>query len=84
MNDGARHGPLKQAITTTLASLDGDRAQATSRAWARSLADELAPHTDPARISEYASRLTAHAVASLLGAPPNAVPQATGWPLAAR
>jgi cytochrome P450 len=79
MNDGARHGPLKQAITATLASLADDRAQAASRAWARSLADELAPLTDPGRITEYASRLTAQTVASLIGAPPDVVPQAARW-----
>jgi cytochrome P450 len=79
MNDGARHGSMKRAVTSTLEAMDSVHVAAMSRAWARSLVDELSPRDDPSRITELASRLTAHVIASLLGVPPDVVPQTARW-----
>jgi cytochrome P450 len=79
MNDGARHRPLKEAVTSALAALAHDRVDAVSRPWAEALAGELTPHGSPRRLTEFASRLTACTVATLLGAPPALVPEAAGW-----
>jgi cytochrome P450 len=79
MNDGPRQHAMKRAVTSTLESVDGERLAATSATWARFLADELSPRSHPGRIIEFASRLTGHVIASLLGASPDVVPQVARW-----
>lgn len=68
MNDGPRHQALKPAVTATLASLD-------ARKEARRIAAEL----DPRQINDFAFRLPVYTVATLLGAPSDALPQLSRW-----
>jgi cytochrome P450 len=79
MNDGARHDALKAAVTATLDALARPRVEDAARRWAPILVRAAAPHEHPERLSELASSLTAHVVASLLGAPPDVVPDAARW-----
>ncbi len=79
MNDGARHDPLKEAVTTALDALAPPRVEAAGREWAGVVAKALAPHEHPDRLTEFASSVTAHVVASLLGAPAETVPDAARW-----
>jgi cytochrome P450 len=79
MNDGPRHDALKHAVTLTLDALASHRVEAVAREWAGPLADTLLPHRHPERLTEFGSRLTAHVVASLLGAPAEIVPEAANW-----
>lgn len=79
MNDGVRHDALRPAITRTLDTLSSDRVEAAARHWAAGLTDALTPHDHPERITDFASSLTAHVVASLLGAPDDVVPDAARW-----
>lgn len=68
MNDGPRHQALKPVITATLSALD-------ARAEARRLASEL----DPRPVNDFAFRLPVYTVATLLGAPPDALPTISRW-----
>ena len=79
MNDGPRHDALKAAVATTLDGLASDRVAATAGRWARTIDDALISHRHPERIPEFASSVTAHVVASLLGAPTESVPEASRW-----
>jgi cytochrome P450 len=79
MNDGAAHGSMKPAVSATLESLDVGRVATVSRERARALDEELAPHADPSRLTDFAFRLTAEVVAMLLGAAPDAVPSIARW-----
>jgi cytochrome P450 len=79
MNDGAAHGPMKQAVSATLEALDIGQVAIVSRARARALVEELAPHADPHRLNDFAFRVTAEVVASLLGAEPAALASIARW-----
>jgi cytochrome P450 len=79
MNDGRRHDALKEGIAATLDPLASHRVERAGRRWAAILASVSAPHEHPERLTEFASSLTAHAVASLLGAPAEVVPDAARW-----
>jgi cytochrome P450 len=68
MNDGPRHQALKPTVTATLASLD-------AREEARRIAAEL----DPRQVNDFAFRLPVYTVATLLGVPPDALPQLSRW-----
>lgn len=72
MNDGPRHQALKPAVTATLSALD-------AQAEARRLASELAPEDDPRQVNDFAFRLPVQTVATLLGAPPDALPLISRW-----
>jgi cytochrome P450 len=67
VNDGDRHGPMKQVVAVALGALDERQAAAVSREWARELAAELRPERDPGRLQELGFRLPVYVVASLLG-----------------
>lgn len=73
-NDGARHASLKPAVVSRLEAFDVHRVAPVARERARALVEALAPHRDPARLSDFAFRLPAEAVASLLGAPEDLLP----------
>jgi cytochrome P450 len=79
MNDGAGHGPLKQAVSSTLGSIDAAQAAEQSVRWARWLSGELRPHDDLGRLTDLAFRLPVYVVASLLGIPPDLLPQTAQW-----
>ena len=79
MNDGPRHDPLKAAITSTLDALTSEHVEAAARRWSGDLTDAMTPHVDPSRITEFASSLTAHVVATLLGTPDETVAETARW-----
>ena len=79
MTDGPAHGPAKQAVSAALEALDVGRVTTVSRERARALVDEMAPQTDASRLTDFAFRLTAEVVGSLLGAAPNALPSIARW-----
>jgi cytochrome P450 len=78
-NDGERHGPLKQAVSAALDTIGGREAAATSRVWARTLAAEIQPQEGPERLQDFAFRLSAYVVASLLGVPRDLLEPAARW-----
>ncbi len=78
MNDGGRHGPMKQAVSAALGSAERQAAD-VSRAWARSLAAEIRPQESPERIQELGFRLPVYAMASLLGLDRDLLEPAARW-----
>jgi cytochrome P450 len=66
MTDGPAQQALKRAVMAALGSLDGAAAAGPSREWALRLAPEPA---------EQAFRLPAYVIGSLLGVPPDALPE---------
>jgi len=79
MNDGARHDAMKPVVAHALEHLDAAQIAVVSRARARALADAIAPHEDRQRLAEFALRLTAETVATLLGVAPDAAPTVATW-----
>ncbi len=79
MNDGAAHGPRKRVVSTTLESLDIGQIATVSRARARTLVEAMAPHGDSTRLIDFAFRLTAEVVATLLGAAADTLPSVARW-----
>jgi cytochrome P450 len=79
MNDGSGHGPLKQAVSSTLGSIDATQAAEQSIRWARLLSGEMRPHEDLGRLTDFAFRLPVYVVASLLGIPPDLLPRTAQW-----
>jgi cytochrome P450 len=74
MNDGAGHDGMKRAVTASLGALDMTRvSDATGRA-AQRLVETLEPAVRPERVSDFAFRLPAAVVASVLGFPDDALP----------
>jgi cytochrome P450 len=74
MNDGERHCPFKQAVAATLGAIDPATVAAVSARWAAGLAFAVAPDSDPNHLTDFAFALPAYVIASLLGAPDDAVP----------
>lgn len=74
--DGGRHAPLKQAVSAALGAIDGQKAAAESRAWARALAAGIQSTQD---LQDFLFRLPVYAVASLLGVPPDLLEPAAAW-----
>lgn len=68
MNDGPRHQALKPTITATLGGLDAREA-------VRRLASELVSLP----VNDFVFRLPVQTVATLLGAPPDALPSLSRW-----
>jgi cytochrome P450 len=78
MNDGARHGPMRQAVSAALGDAER-RAAGLSRDCARSLAAELRPQLGPERLQELCFRLPVYVVASLLGLERDQLEPAARW-----
>jgi cytochrome P450 len=78
-NDGVRHAGLKAAAVATLETLAPARVAALSRAHGRALVAELSPHASRRGLDAFAFRLAPSVVASLLGAPGEAVPDVVRW-----
>jgi len=70
MNDGAKHSALKPAVSAATASIEKSLGEQAQR-WAEHLVNELAPAGDPARVSEFAFRLSSYVLAGLLGVAPD-------------
>ena len=79
MNDGDAHGTMKPAVSATLGSLDIAHLAGVSRQRAHALVTAMTPQHAPDRITDFAFRLTAEVVATLLGAFPDALPAIVGW-----
>jgi cytochrome P450 len=79
MNDGAMHGPVKQAVSSTLASIDIAGARTTAAACAERLAHELEPVSHHERLADFAFQLPVHVVATLLGVAASRLPQTAVW-----
>jgi len=75
-NDGDRHAPMKQAVSAALGAIDGQKAIAASRAWARTLAAEIQSLQD---LQDFIFKLSVYVVASLLGVPPDRLEPAASW-----
>jgi cytochrome P450 len=75
MNDGERHCPFKQAVSTALASIDAARAAQQSDKWARVLLDEGGSK----RLSRFAFHLPVYVLGSLLGVPEGGLRQTALW-----
>jgi cytochrome P450 len=74
MNDGAGHGPLKHAISRTLAFLDSTAAAALSRNWAEALALDAFKNTGTRDLDAFVFALPVSVLASLLGLPQTSFP----------
>lgn len=68
MIDGESHCPLKQAVSTTLATLEKGCIANQSRDCASHLLEESAP-LEPTDLTEFTLRLPAYSIAALLGFP---------------
>ncbi len=79
MNDGARYCPVKHAVSATLAGVNAEQIARLGSARARALADELGPATAPGHLMDFAYRLPADVVASLLGLPDDRLPAVAAW-----
>jgi cytochrome P450 len=81
MTDGRDRCPLKNAISASLAALEGAPAVAASREWADVLASRkgIGPAIDPDSVSSFAFELPSYVVLSLLGAPADHLAELAGW-----
>lgn len=79
MTDGEGHGPLKQAVSAALASIDAAEVTARSGRWARYLLTEAEPRAPFGRLSTVAFDLSVHVLGSLLGVPPDILRQTSVW-----
>jgi cytochrome P450 len=75
MNDGERHCPFKQAVSATLASIDGAQTAKLSAMWARNLLEEKGGD----RLSRFVFHLPVYVVGSLLGVPDDRLRQTALW-----
>lgn len=79
MNDGAGHCPFNRAIAGVLASVEPNRVIAQSEACAQTLSRELAPTDNPAGLTEFNFRLSAHVIGSLIGVPREELNRTAQW-----
>lgn len=79
MNDGQQHHLLKGAVSSTLQAIDIDGIRAQSRTWAKHLAGEMKPESDPGNLADFAFHLPVYVVASLLRIPEAQLRQTTLW-----
>ncbi|MBC8162095.1 MAG: cytochrome P450 [Roseiflexaceae bacterium] len=79
MNDGARHCPLKHAVSATLASINAVDAIAQSNQWASVLAARYGIRETPEQFADFTFHLSVHVLGSLLGIPEDMLHQTAGW-----
>lgn len=75
MNDGSVHGPLKRSIELGLGSLDQERLQHESRRWADMLCRSGEQEPLPGTLGRIAFDLPVYVLSSLLGVPPEQLPE---------
>lgn len=79
MIDGEDHATLKPAVTTTVTPIDAARIALEAARWARTLAADIGPRSDPGRLVRFAFELPVHVVASLLGVPEPELARTAAW-----
>src|SRR5262245_262384 len=79
MNDGERHYPYKQAVASSLASIDAVQVARQSGKWAQFLLEENGPKAVPDDLSRFAFHLPVYVVGSLLGVPAESLNQTALW-----
>jgi cytochrome P450 len=79
MNDGAGHCPFNRAIAGLLASVESNRVISQSETCAQTLSRELAPTDNPAGLTEFNFRLSAHVIGSLIGVPREELNRTAQW-----
>ena len=79
MNDGERHYPFKQAVVSSLASIDAVQVAQQSGRWARFLLDESGSEVAPDGLSRFAFRLPVYVIGSLLGLTSDMLNQTASW-----
>jgi cytochrome P450 len=79
MTDGPGHLPAKVAVSGHLGSMNLALIVQQGAACARRLAEELEPARHSDRLSEFAFRLPAYVIGSLLGFAPDRLPQLAAW-----
>ncbi|HTD24369.1 MAG TPA: cytochrome P450 [Terriglobales bacterium] len=84
MNDGAAHCPFKQAVAATLHAAASVHVEAVGskcaqQLWREMRGEEIEPQCDLRRIADFALRLPAYVMASLLGIPEDKLPQTAQW-----
>jgi cytochrome P450 len=75
MNDGERHCPFKEAVSSALASIDVAKAAQLGARWARFLLEERGSN----RLSLFAFRLPVYVMGSLIGVPEDMLSQTALW-----
>lgn len=79
MNDGQQHSRLKGAVSSTLQAMNIENMRTQSNTWARLLAEEMKPESDPSHLADFAFHLPVYIVASLLGIPDAHLRQTALW-----
>ncbi|MFL6622019.1 MAG: cytochrome P450 [Sulfurifustis sp.] len=79
MNDGPGHCPFKTAVAAALASLEPAEVMERAQTCAEAIAQELQPTANPAALTDFAFRLSAHVMGSLLGVPREKLNQTAQW-----
>jgi cytochrome P450 len=79
MNDGEKHFPFKQAVASSLASIDAVKVAQQSNEWAQFLMEESGSKAVPDDLSRFAFHLPVFVVGSLLGVPPDMLNQTALW-----
>ncbi len=77
MNDGERHFPYKQAVMSSLASIEAVQVAQQSSKWAQILLEEMG--TSPEEISRFTFHLSVYVMGSLIGVPPTMLNQTALW-----
>lgn len=77
-NDGAQHGPCKQAVQACLQSIEERSTVERGRTWARLLLGESQPQS-AARLGDFAFHLPVYVIASLLGVPQEELHHTAVW-----
>jgi cytochrome P450 len=77
-NDGAQHGPCKQAVQACLHSIDERSTVEPGRKWARLLLGQSQPES-AARPGDFAFHLPVYVIASLLGVPQEELHHTAVW-----
>src|SRR5499426_221392 len=75
MNDGERHYPFKQAVASSLSSIDAVQIAQEGAKWAQFLLEESGSKGVPDDLSRFAFRMPVFVVGSLLGVPPDMLDQ---------
>ncbi|MEP7272144.1 MAG: cytochrome P450 [Acidobacteriota bacterium] len=79
MNDGETHRPMKQAVSSTFATLDMAFVTEESARWACTLSREVAGESDFSELTEFSFTFPVFVVASLIGVPPTDLPEVAMW-----